>query len=157
MRAASLVAVLSATLVGQTTPNLSFRSPHRPLHARVTAVPVDPGVRAGARITLAVDVTPNPNIHIYAPGAKDFLPIALAFDPQANLEIGKLTYPKSALLEKVPVFQALFRLAQEVTLVGPLDHGATVHVTATVNYQACDDKVCYAPESAPVDWTLTVR
>jgi hypothetical protein len=26
-----------------------------------------------------------------------------------------------------------------------------------VHYQACDDKVCFPPESAPVSWTVTVR
>jgi hypothetical protein len=30
-------------------------------------------------------------------------------------------------------------------------------VSGTVNYQSCDDKVCYPPESAPVTWTLTVK
>jgi hypothetical protein len=30
-------------------------------------------------------------------------------------------------------------------------------VKAKVDYQACDDKVCFPPESANVSWTLVVR
>jgi hypothetical protein len=162
MRTAAFLIMLSATLLAQTTPNLSFRGARRPAHAAVTAGPVDRGVRPGGRTILAVDVTPNLNIHVYAPGAKDFIPITLAIEPQANVKIGKLTYPTSELMTfpgevaKVPVFQKPFRLMQEVTLVGPLDPGAAIHVKATVNYQACDDKVCYPPESAPVEWTIAV-
>jgi hypothetical protein len=26
-----------------------------------------------------------------------------------------------------------------------------------VNYQACDDRVCYPPESSPVSWTVVVK
>jgi hypothetical protein len=32
-----------------------------------------------------------------------------------------------------------------------------VTVAGTVNYQACDDRVCYPPESAPVMWTVLVK
>ena len=60
--------------------------------------------------------------------------------------------------EKVPVFQKPFRLMQEVTVLGArLQPGATVSVKGTVDFQACDDKVCYPPESAPVTWSLVVR
>jgi hypothetical protein len=75
--------------------------------------------------------------------------------------VGKLSYPKSELVtlleEKVPVFQKPFRLMQEVTVLGSLKSGATVPVKGTVEWQACDDKVCYAPESADVSWTLNVK
>jgi hypothetical protein len=46
---------------------------------------------------------------------------------------------------------------QEVTVLGSLKSGATVPVKGTVEWQACDDKVCYAPESADVTWTLNVK
>jgi hypothetical protein len=32
-----------------------------------------------------------------------------------------------------------------------------VVVAGVVSYQACDDKVCYPPESAPVAWTVMVK
>ena len=35
--------------------------------------------------------------------------------------------------------------------------GSTVTVAGTVDFQACDDKLCFVPESVPVIWTVTVR
>jgi thioredoxin:protein disulfide reductase len=154
------IVLLSAVTFAQTTPNLSFRGP-RPLHAVVTAGPSNLAVKPGVKTMLFIDVTPNPDIHVYAPGTKDFIPIALKLEPQAHVKFGKLTYPKSETMtfadEKVPVFQKPFRLMQEITVLGDLEPGASVPVKGTVEYQACDDKVCFAPESAPVTWSLVVR
>jgi hypothetical protein len=161
MRTVLLVALLSATVVAQQSPSLSFRGPKRPTHATVTVGPDNLGVAAGAKAMLFIDVTPNENIHVYAPGAKDYIPIAVTFEPQANLKVGKLTYPKSELVtlldEKVPVFQKPFRLMQEVTAIGSLKSGDTVPVKGKVDWQACDDKVCYPPETADVSWILTIK
>ena len=32
-----------------------------------------------------------------------------------------------------------------------------VIVSGTFEYQACDDRVCYAPKKVAVSWPLTVR
>lgn len=162
MRTALFVALLSVTVAAQSAPNLGFRGQSkRPLHAAVTAGPDNLGVTPGARAMLFIDVTPNPNIHVYAPGAKDYIPITVKLEPQANVKIGKLAYPKSEMVtlldERVPVFQKPFRLMQEVTVIGSLKPGTTVPLKATVDWQACDDKVCYPPESAEVSWTLNVK
>ncbi len=153
--------ILSTTLAAQSAPTLGFRGQKRPLHASVAAGPDHLGVTPGMKAMLFIDVTPNPNIHVYAPGAKDYIQISVKFEPQANVKLGKLTYPKSEIVtlldEKVPVFQKPFRLMQEITVLGSLNAGATVPVKGTVEWQACDDKVCYAPESTEVNWTLNVK
>lgn len=160
LRPAFFVILLSAVTFAQEAPSLSFRG-QRPKHATVAAAPSDLAVRPGAKTMLFVDVTPNPNIHVYAPGSKDFIAITVKLEPQANVKFGKLTYPKSDTMvfadEKVPVFQKPFRLTQEVTVLGSLKAGASVPVKGTVEYQACDDKVCFPPESQPVSWSLTVK
>jgi DsbC/DsbD-like thiol-disulfide interchange protein len=155
-------AAFSALALAQATPNLTFRGQPRPLHAAVTAGPSDLAVTPGSKVMLFIDVTPNPKIHVYAPGAKDYIPITVKLEPQANVKFGKLGYPKSEMMtfadEKVPVFQKPFRLMQEVTVLGAtLKAGASVPIKGTVEYQACDDKVCYPPESAPIVWSLVVR
>jgi hypothetical protein len=33
----------------------------------------------------------------------------------------------------------------------------TLTVTGTLDYQACDDKICYIPVSLPLSWTLDLR
>jgi hypothetical protein len=163
MRIGIFAVLLSATVLAQATPSLTFRGQsRRPLHATVTAGPADLGVKSGVRTMLFIDVTPNPNIHVYAPGAKDYIPITVKLEPQVNVKLGKVTYPKAEIMtlldEKVPVFHQPFRLMQEVSVIGStLKPGDTVAVKGTVEWQACDDKVCYPPESAPVSWTLTLR
>jgi hypothetical protein len=161
MRSALFVLLLSSTIAAQQSPNLSFRGQQRPKHAQVAASPAEVVAKAGTKATLFVDVTPNPNIHVYAPGTRDFIPITVKFDPLTNIKLGKLTYPKSETMtfadEKVPVFQKPFRLTQELTLQDDLKVGTSVPIKATVDFQACDDKVCYPPESAQVSWTLTVK
>jgi DsbC/DsbD-like thiol-disulfide interchange protein len=134
----------------------------KPGHATVTPSPAEVNGRAGAKLSLFVDVKPKPGLHVYAPGSGEFyIPITVKLDPQTQLKPGKVVYPKSETMifadEKVAVFEKAFRLAQDVTLDKSLKPGATVVVAGTVNYQACDDKVCYPPESAPVSWTVTVK
>jgi hypothetical protein len=35
--------------------------------------------------------------------------------------------------------------------------GAQIRVEGRLEYQACDDKVCYLPQSIPVSWTIALR
>jgi DsbC/DsbD-like thiol-disulfide interchange protein len=115
----------------------------------------------GAKISLFVDVTPNPGVHVYAPGAADYLPIALTLAPAAGAAMGKTVYPKSDTIlfadEKVPVFQKSFRLTQTVTIARTTKPGTTMMISGTLSYQACDDAVCFIPMSAPVSWTVAVK
>ena len=72
-------------------------------------------------------------------------------------------YPKAQdwyfepLKEHVPVFDVPFRLEQTITLGAPLKAGDRVMVAGVLNYQACDDTVCFNPVSAPVSWSVTVK
>ncbi len=110
---------------------------------------------------LFVDVTPRPKMHVYAPGAKDYLPIALELN-SPGVRRGMLTYPKAQdwyfepTREHVPVFDAPFRLTQEITVDANARPG-TLYVTGVLKYQACDDTICYKPVAEPVAWTLNVK
>jgi hypothetical protein len=119
--------------------------------------------RPGSALKLFVDVIPDPNIHVYAPGAKDYLPIALEITSAGGVTVGKLTYPKAQDLyfeptkEHIPVFSAPFRLVQDVTIGRSVKPGTSLTLTGVLKYQACDDKVCYNPVTAPVSWTVAVK
>ena len=130
-------------------------------HAAILASPTAVNGAAGAQLALFVDVTPKPGIHVYAPGSKDYIPITVKLNAQPELKAGKVAYPKSEVMtfadEKVPVFQKPFRLTQSVTLDKAAKPGSTVTVSGTVHYQACDDRVCYPPESSPIAWTVIVK
>jgi len=118
-------------------------------------------VKPGQRVTLFVDVTPKPKMHVYAPGAKDYLPIALELN-SPGVKAGALTYPKAQdwyfepLKEHVPVYEMPFRLTQDVTIGADVTPG-TLIVTGVLKYQACDDVICYNPVNAPVSWTISVK
>ncbi len=133
----------------------------KPGHATILPSPAQVSGAAGGKLALFVDVAPKPGIHVYAPGSNDYIPITVKLTPQAEVKFGKVAYPKSETMtfadEKVPVFQKPFRLTQDITLDKSAKAGSTVTVTGTVNYQACDDRVCYPPESAPVSWTVMVK
>jgi DsbC/DsbD-like thiol-disulfide interchange protein len=154
----------SIAVFAQNAPSLQFRGA-QPLskHAAITTEPVTAPVGSGEKVSLALEMTPNPGIHVYAPGAKDYLPVKLTLKPQPDLRIGKLTYPKSemvhfeALNETVPVYHKPFKLLQDVTVEKLVKPGSTVTVAATLEFQACDDRVCFVPESVPVSWMVTVK
>ena len=135
--------------------------PAKPGHAVITPTPPEVNGKAGGKLALFVDVAPKPGIHVYAPGSNDYIPITVKLNVQPQLKAGKVAYPKSEIMtfadEKVPVFEKPFRLTQDVTLDKSLKPGETVTVAGTVHYQACDDRVCYPPESAPVSWTVQIK
>jgi DsbC/DsbD-like thiol-disulfide interchange protein len=152
--------LLSATVLAQATPSLQFRGDAPgSKHAAIVAAPVE-GATPG-KVTLFLDVTPKPGIHVYAPGSKDYIPISVKLDQAAGIKPGKLTYPKSEMMtfgdEKVPVFQKAFRLTQEITLDKSVAASGTLTVAGTVHLQACDDRVCFPPENVPVKWTVGVK
>ena len=153
-----MVAQLFGTLLlllAAGTPHLTLATSASP----TAAAPAQPG----STIKLFVDVIPDPKVHVYAPGAKDYLPITLEITPSAGLTVGRLTYPKAQdlyfepLKEHVPVFSAPFRLVQDVAIGRAVKRGQSLNVTGVLKYQACDDTICFNPVSAPVSWTLTVK
>ena len=121
-------------------------------------------VSAGDRVTLTVDVSPKPRMHVYAPGSK-YRPIKITIEPQRALTIEQTAYPRAEsyyfkpLNETQPVYQAPFRLQVGMTIgIEPSSTGAdsTITITGALDYQACDDRVCYLPESVPLRWTVTL-
>jgi hypothetical protein len=139
---------------------LSTAAP-RPGHATVVASTVAVAGAPGAKVSLLVDVTPKAGVHVYAPGSNDYIAVAIKLNPLPAITTGKVAYPKSEIMtfadEKVPVFAKAFQLTQEVTLAKSVKAGDVVVVSGKVTYQACDDRVCYPPESAPVSWSIGVK
>jgi hypothetical protein len=150
----TVLAILFALLAGG-TPHLTTATSASP----TAAAPARPG----STIKLFVDAIPDPKIHVYAPGAKDYLPIALEIAPAAGVTVGKLIYPRAQdlyfepLNEHVPVFSAPFRLVQDVTIGRAVKPGSSLTLTGVLKYQACDDKICFNPVSAPVAWSVLVK
>ena len=131
-------------------------------HLELTAYSSDAAIYRMNHFSLVLDVTPRPGMHVYAPGADSYRVISLELAPQSFVSPLSLTYPDSEIYyfepfdERVPVYQKPFRLLQEVVLENQPD-GDSVTVTGTLEYQACDDKICYNPVSVPLSFTMSLR
>jgi hypothetical protein len=105
-------------------------------------------------------------MHVYAPGAASYRAVALSIAPQPNLRVTPAAYPRSEIYhfvplnERVPVYQKPFTLRTEV--VAEVNAEARkaysgksgLTITGALDYQACDDRICYNPVSLPLSWTV---
>ena len=158
----SVLARLGGTLDVQAT---TISVPHLELTSYLT----DPAAAPGTHISMVVDIKPDARVHVYAPGASGYKPIAVTITAQPGLVVRELRIPKAEdyffkpLNEHVPVFQKPFRLVQDVMIDPSREAAATLRdlkamtITGTLNYQACNDKVCFTPQSVPLTWTVSLR
>jgi peroxiredoxin len=138
-------------------------------HAEITTYVSDQVVAPGTLFSIVVNVTPRSGMHLYAPGNHGYKIIVLRLDAQPALLARPLQYPASEIYvfkplnERVEVFQKPFRLIQDVALSASpearkaLSAAKTLSITGTLDYQACDDKVCFLSKSVPVTYTVSVR
>jgi len=137
-------------------------------HLKLTAYPSNPSITVGTRFSIAVEIEPNPNIHVYAPGAEElgYRVISLNLAPTAHVRFEPMEFPESEIYyfepldERAPVYQRPFTLLQEVVVSGAPDtEDALAQLDAltlsgTLDYQACDDRICFEPVSVPLSFTL---
>jgi hypothetical protein len=138
-------------------------------HLDLKAYASDPSAAPGTRLSLIVDVTPKRGMHVYAPGATNYRVIALQIEPQPHVRTLPVRYPASEIYyfkplnERVPAYQKPFTLAVEVVPDATADARKSFSgreeliVNGTLEYQACDDKVCYNPTSLPLSWKVALR
>src|SRR5262245_13040617 len=129
-------------------------------HLKISTSATPEAAKAGAKVSLAVDVTPKPGMHVYAPGQDGYIAITVKIDPQpAFSTTGKAKYPEAekivipALNESQLVYDKPFRITQDITLA-PKVGSAPITINGTIRYQACNDKICFLPTNVPVTWTI---
>ncbi len=131
-------------------------------HAKVESSASASRVAAGGAVMLRVDVTPNPSVHVYADGAKDVTPVALTLTPNPAVSTGKIKYPPServpdpASLAPVPAYARAFRIEVPATIASSAKAGDVITLGGVLNYQACDERMCYPVSSSPVSWQVTI-
>ena len=123
----------------------------------------------GTHFSLVVDIVPGPRVHVYAPGVTGYRPIGLSIQPQPALVTRDPQFPGSEdyffkpLNEHVAVYQKPFRIVQDLEIdpspqaAEVLKDRAEMSILGTLNYQACDDKVCFTPQSVPLTWSIGLR
>jgi len=138
-------------------------------HISLTLQQSDQMAAPGSHIALIAEVELGPDLHVYAPGVKGYIPIELKLEPAPEVRLDQSFYPQSktlflkAIKEQVPVFEGKFRITQDVTVsadrsfIRSLEQqGKPVSIKGELKYQACDKTTCYMPTSVPVSWDLQV-
>jgi hypothetical protein len=138
-------------------------------HVDIATYSTEQVVAPGARFSIVAEVIPRRGMHVYAPGKHGYKAIALRLDAQPLVVTRPLRYPASEIYffkplnERVEVFQKPFRLVQDVVVRSSpaarkaLSSAATLTITGSLEYQACDDRRCFLSTSVPVAYTVGVR
>ena len=138
------------------------------MHLTVISAVSAAEVAAGEKVSLTFEVTPKRGMHVYAPGKHDYQVIAVKIDPQPWLKVLPTTYPPSEIYhfvqldEKVETYGKPFKLVQDLSVLATPEakkalKESTLKLSGRLEYQACDDKVCYAPTKVPVSFALTAK
>lgn len=135
----------------------------------VATYTTDGTVAPGTNFSVVLDVEPGSKMHVYAPGVTGYRPIALTLQPPPGVQVKAAQFPKSEeyyfapLKERVQVYQRPFRIVQDLAVDASTAGQAALKgvtelvVKGTLSYQACDDKVCYTPQTVPLTWTVQLR
>ena len=135
----------------------------------ITSFATDSTVAPGTHFSIVVEVRPNQGMHVYAPGAIGYRGTNLTIEAHPWIDLKAARYPPSEdyhfkpLDEHVQVYQRPFRVALDVVVdaspdaQNALKDVSTLTLHGVFSYQACDDKVCFAPQAVPLQWTIAVR
>jgi len=164
---AIIAALLTAVGAAAETSTKSTAASTAHLSFEATAFPLE--VSPGNTISIAIHVTPKPRMHVYAPGSSKYRAIAVRVDPNAPVKVREIAYPKpesylfEALNEEVLVYSEPFQLGVDVTIgdtpkrQAQLRRRSAFTLKGTLEYQACDDRICYLPTAVPIEWPLKIK
>jgi hypothetical protein len=104
------------------------------------------------------------DIHVQSDKPRDpyVIPTLLSFTLPEGLTVEEITYPESTdfLLENwdepLAVFDHEFTIEVRLALDADLAPGEVV-VPGSFLYQACDDRICFPPKTAAVEWRMDIE
>jgi thiol-disulfide isomerase/thioredoxin len=111
--------------------------------------------RSKSAVDLVLRVTPNPGMHVYAPGATGYTTISLVIPATSGVRVTRPRYPQAEdyyfapTKEHLPVYQSPFEIVVPATVPA-----TATSVEGILTYQACDDRLCYTPQTLPVSFNL---
>jgi cytochrome c biogenesis protein CcdA len=118
---------------------------------------------AGTRVRAALQVRLEPGYHVNSDEPLDpyLIPTVLSLAPPEGIGAAAVAYPEASLLNQVgapeplAVFEEVFVIGVAFDLAPGLAPGSYV-VPATLQYQACDERMCYRPSSATAGFRIEV-
>ena len=120
---------------------------------------VHPGTTA--RVALAVTLDTGFHVNSNTPLDDLLIPTVLMLDPPAGISLEGVAFPEAILLEQVgakqplAVFEEEFLIGAALTLDAALSPGSYA-VPGTLRYQACNERMCFNPTNAQIQFELTV-
>jgi thiol:disulfide interchange protein len=134
-----------------------------PPPAEVTPLLAAEGVQAGTTVRAAIRVRLPEGLHTNANKPRDplLIPIVLTVDAPTGVSVEEVVYPEPTDLaqqgvdELLAVYEQEFLIGVVLTTASDVPLGALV-VPSSLRYQACDERVCYAPTTVATGWTLEV-
>ena len=102
------------------------------------------------RVSVALDLPSPWHVNANPAASPDFIPTTLTWAPNPSVRSVKIIYPRGQLVAvpwadaPVSLYSGKTIIAAVVTII------SNTTLTGVLKYQACDDKVCYAPKSVPV-------
>ena len=125
------------------------------------------GAPAGATHRVALDATLHPQgngLHINSnEPLEDFLiPTVLTLDPPEGISLEALAWPTPIMLEQqgsdnpLAVFEETFVIGAAFSVASDLTAGE-YSIPGSLRYQACDERMCYIPTTAPLEFQLSVK
>jgi cytochrome c biogenesis protein CcdA len=113
------------------------------------------------RVALQVSLPEKTHVNSNAPRDPNLIPLTLAFDSPAGISVAEVVYPPATdlkqedLPEPLLVFEREFLIGVELKIAGDAKPG-TMTVPVRMRYQACNDKMCFLPQTASSGWTFTI-
>jgi thiol:disulfide interchange protein len=124
---------------------------------------VESDAAAGTPVRAALQVRIPDRFHVQSDAPRDptLIPTVLTVDAPEGIAVSEVVFPPSTEFEQKGQAQPLLVFEHEFTIGVRFDVAATVpagqlDVPARLRYQACDDRLCYPPVTADLQWTLNV-
>ena len=114
------------------------------------------------RVALEVELEAGFHVNSNAPLDEALIPTVLTLEPPEGITLEGVAFPEPILFSLVgqqddplAVFEEQFRIGAELRVDGSLTPGSYT-VPGTLRYQACNDRMCFSPTRALIQFDLQV-
>ena len=108
------------------------------------------------RVAVVLDLPAPWHVNANPASSPESIPTTLTFEPNPHATVGPVMYPRGKVSsvpwadEPVALYSGPTIILADVTVTGPTT------LVAVLKYQACDDKVCYAPKQVAVPLPIEI-
>lgn len=131
--------------------------------AEVSPIVATDAVAGGSELRTALQITLPEGLHTNSnkPRDESLIPIRLTVQSVPGVTVNEIVFPTPTdLVQKgadqpLSVFEREFSIAVSMTVDKSVPPGE-VTIPARLRYQACDESVCYIPQTVQTGWTVKV-